>query len=74
MRVREHDRARVKPLKFPQPIEAAIDHHVRAAVGHQQRCMHSMPSRACLNLTACAEKRQFHLEKGGATIPMTLSS
>jgi hypothetical protein len=62
MRVREHDRARVKPLKFPQPIEAAIDHYVRAAVGHKQRCMHAMPSRARLDLAACAEERQFHQE------------
>jgi hypothetical protein len=35
MRVREHDRARVKPLKFPQPIEAAIDHDAAAMLDHQ---------------------------------------
>jgi hypothetical protein len=62
MRVCEHDGVGMQPLKFPQPIEAAIDHYARAAVGHKQRCMHAMPSHARLHLAACAEERQFHQE------------
>jgi hypothetical protein len=52
----------MQPLKFSQPIKATIDHHVRAAVGHKQRCMHAMASRARLDLAACAEERQFRQE------------
>jgi hypothetical protein len=62
MRVREHNCARVQPLKFSQPIKSAIDHHARAAVAHQQRCVHPMPARAHLDLAARAEKSQFHQE------------
>jgi hypothetical protein len=32
MRVREHDRPRMQPLKVSQPIKAAIDHHIGAAI------------------------------------------
>ena len=60
MRVREHDRPRVNPLKFPQPIEAAIDHYVCTAVRDQQRGVHPVPSRARLDFAARAEKRQVH--------------
>jgi hypothetical protein len=61
MRVREHDRIWMQPLKFPQPIKAAIDHHVRAAIRDHQRGMPMMPSRPLLNLAAGAEEREFHL-------------
>ena len=60
MRMCKHDRARMQALKFPEPIEAAIDHHIGAAIRDHQRSMHSMPSRPLLNLTARAEERQFH--------------
>src|SRR4026209_1225755 len=62
MRVREHDRARLRPFKFPQPIKAAVDHHIRAAIGDHQRSVHMMPTRPLLYLTARAEERQFHQE------------
>jgi hypothetical protein len=32
MRVGEHDRPGVQPLKFSKPIKTAIDHHVGAAM------------------------------------------
>jgi hypothetical protein len=60
MSVREHDRARVKPLKFPQPIETAIDYYVCTAIRDQHRGVHPVPSRACFDFTARAEERQFH--------------
>src|SRR5437016_10691176 len=60
MRVREHDRLRMQPLKFSQPIKAAIDHHIGAAIRDHRRGTHGMPSRALLDLTARAKERQFH--------------
>jgi hypothetical protein len=46
MCVREHDRIGIKLLKFSELIEAAIDHHLCAAIRDQQRAMHAMPPRA----------------------------
>jgi hypothetical protein len=60
MRVREHDRPRMQPLKFSQPIKAAIDHHVGTAIRDHQRSVHTMASRPLLNLTTRAKERQFH--------------
>jgi hypothetical protein len=61
VRVCEHYRVRMQPLKFSQPIEAAIDHHIRAAVRHHERGMHAMPSGPVVDLAARAEECQFHL-------------
>jgi hypothetical protein len=36
MRVCKHDRAGAQPLKFSQPIKAAINHHIAPAVGNEQ--------------------------------------
>jgi hypothetical protein len=47
----------MQPLEFPEPIEAAINHHIDAAIRDHQRRMHAMPSRPLLNLTARAEER-----------------
>ena len=33
MRMGQHNRVRMKPLEFPQPIEPAVDHHFGAAIG-----------------------------------------
>ena len=63
MRMREHNRARMQPFKFSDPIKAAVDHHVGGAIRDHQRSMHSMPSRPLLNLTARAKKRQRHLKR-----------
>ena len=60
MRVCEHDRAGLKTFKFSEPIKSAINHHVAAAIRHQQRSVHAMSARPRLDLTACAEKREFH--------------
>src|SRR5205823_12945431 len=60
MRVREHNRPWMQPLKFPEPIEATIDHHIRGAIRDHQRGMHTMASRARVDLAAGAKKRQFH--------------
>ena len=73
MRVREHDRAGMQALKFSQPIKTAVDHHTRAAVAHQQRCVHAMAACACLDFTARAEKRQLHRDRPGFTVPMVLA-
>jgi len=60
MRVREHNRAGMHPLKFSQPIKAAIDHYIGAAVRNHQRSVHTVPSCSLLDLAACAEESQFH--------------
>src|SRR5947207_5659274 len=62
MRVCEHDRVRMQPLKFSKPVKAAIDHHACAAIRHEQRSVHAMPPGSCLDLTARAEEREFHLK------------
>src|SRR5436190_11508424 len=63
MRVREHNRARIDAFEFPQPIKTAIDHHVCIAIRYQQRRVHAMPPRPCLDLAACAEERQHHWKR-----------
>jgi hypothetical protein len=63
MRMREHDRIGMEPLKFSQPIKAAVDYHICAAVRNHQGRVHAMPSRPLLYLTARAEEGQFHREK-----------
>src|SRR5438309_10226857 len=68
MRVREHDRLRMQPLKLSQTIKAAIDHHIGIAIRDHQRGMHAMPSRALLDLTARAKERQFHCGIGPASL------
>src|SRR6266567_5249479 len=62
----------MQPLKFPEPIEAAIDHHIRGAIRDHQRGMHTMPSRSLLNLTARAEECQFHQENGQSSAPLPI--
>ena len=62
MRMCEHDRVRMQPLKFSKPIKAAIDHHACAAIRHEQRSVHAMPPGSRLDLTARAEEREFHLK------------
>jgi hypothetical protein len=56
MRMGEHNRVGLQAIKFSQLIQAAIDHHIRAAIRDHQRGMHTMPSRSLLNLTARAEE------------------
>jgi len=56
MRVREHDRVGVQPLKFSQPIKAAINHNVGAAIRHEQRAVHAMPPRPRFDFPTRAEK------------------
>jgi hypothetical protein len=60
MRMGEHDRARLQSLKFSQPILAAVDHHVGAAIRNHERSVHTMPARPSIDLPARAEKCQFH--------------
>jgi hypothetical protein len=62
VRVREHDRPRMQLLKFPQPIKAAIDHDIGAAIRDHQGSVHTMVSRPLLDFTARAEEREFHPE------------
>ena len=62
MRVGEHDRRRANTFQFAQPIKAAIDHHIRTAIGNQKRCVHAMPSCPRFDFAARAEERQFHQE------------
>ena len=66
--MREHDRAGIYAFQFSQPIKAAIDHHIGAAIRDHQRGMHAMPSRALLDLTARAKERQFHCGIGPASL------
>ena len=60
MRVCEHDRVRMQPLKFSKPIKAAIDHHACAVIRHEQRSVHAMPPGSRVDFTARAEEREFH--------------
>jgi hypothetical protein len=60
MRVREHDRARMYPFQFSEPIKTAVDHHTPAAMRNQQRSVHAMPASARLDFTARAEECQRH--------------
>src|SRR5947207_1759135 len=62
MRVCEHDRVRMQPLKFSKPIKAAIDHHPGAAIRHEQRSVHAMPPGSRVDFTARAEEPEFHLK------------
>src|SRR5436305_13864227 len=63
MRMCEHDRVRMQPLKFSKPVKAAIDHHACTAIRHEQRSMHAMPPSTRLDLTARAEEREFHSKR-----------
>ena len=60
MRVGERDRVRVQSLKFSEPIKAAIDHHLCAAIRDEQRSVHAMLRRARFDLAARAEEGEFH--------------
>jgi hypothetical protein len=60
MRMRKHDRAGMQPLKFSQPIEAAVNHHGRATMGNQQRSVHAMPPRPRCDLAPCTKEGEFH--------------
>src|SRR5512133_110658 len=60
MRVREYDHAGIYAFQFSQPIKRTIDHHFCTAIRNQQRCMHTMPPRAHVELAACADKLQLH--------------
>src|SRR5207249_10651892 len=60
MRMGEHDRVGMQPLKFPQPIKAAVDHHAYAAIRCEQRSVHAMPPGSRLDLAACSEEAEFH--------------
>jgi len=50
----------VQSLKFSEPIESAIDHHLFAAMRDQERAVHAMASGPGFDLAACPEERQFH--------------
>src|SRR5436190_10516606 len=63
MRMCEHDRVRMQPLKFSKPVKAAIEHHACAAIRHEQRSVHAMPPGSRLDLTARAEEREFHSKR-----------
>ena len=63
MRVREDNGVRMQPLKFSQPIKAAINHHFGAAIGHEQRSVHSMAARPRFDFAAGAQKGELHQER-----------
>jgi hypothetical protein len=63
MGMREHDRAGMQPLKFSQPIEAAIDHHIGVTMRDHQRCVHPMPPRPFLDLAPSPEECELHSER-----------
>lgn len=39
VRVRDHDRSRPQARKSPQPVEAAVDHHLAPPVAEEQRAV-----------------------------------
>src|SRR5438067_5434547 len=60
MRMGKHDRLGLQPFKFSEPIESAINHHAGVTIRHQQRAMHAMPPRSCVDLRTRAEKCELH--------------
>ena len=60
VRVRENDRVGSEPFKPSEPIKAAINHHVGAAIRHEQRTVHAMPPRPRFDFPTRAEKRELH--------------
>jgi len=60
MRMSEHDRVGMQPFKFPEPIEAAINHYAGVTVRHQQRAVHAMSPCPRCDLTARAKEDEFH--------------
>src|SRR5919201_6681389 len=60
MGVREHDRGRQQAPETIPPVEAAVDHHLAAAVPDEQGAVPAMPARSRLDLAPRSEKAKPH--------------
>jgi hypothetical protein len=54
--VRQDDAARGETIDFAEPVGAAVDQDLVAAVGDQQRAVPSMTARSSLDLAASRER------------------
>ena len=59
VRVGEHDGGWIDPLEARKPIGAAIDHHPRASLPHQEGAVTKMAARPDLDLAPSAEKGEL---------------
>ena len=60
MGMSQHDGVGMQVLEFSQPIQSAIEHHIGAAIRHEQGSVHAMPPCSRRDFSAGAEKDEFH--------------
>jgi len=71
MRMRYHDRGRIKMADLPSPVVTAVDHDTPAMPSNQERGMHPVPRRSDFDISTGSKERQLHRANPMLTVTRT---
>jgi hypothetical protein len=69
MRVSDDDRRRPEPFEPATPVQTPVDDELAPAIGDEEGAVAAVPSRARLDLAACAEEAQLQTRSRSSETP-----